>query len=174
MGVKRIEDQIQLLVNQWGPERPDLDLDAMATVARVMQLARLFNGVISELAASYGLQQAEGDVLFTLRRAGAPYRLAPSAISESLLVSSGTLTSRLDRLEAKGLIQRVPHPVDRRSVEVLLTDEARTIVDEAVTVHVRNEQRMLAALSQRERESLNGITSKLIKHIASGAWRESE
>jgi DNA-binding MarR family transcriptional regulator len=172
--MKRIDDHVQRLVDQWRPERPDLDLEAMVTVARVGQLARLFNGVINELAGSYGLQQAEGDVLFTLRRAGAPYRLSPAAISDSLLVSSGTLTSRLDRLEAKGLIERIPHPTDRRSMEVQLTDEARKIVDEAVTVHVRNEQRMLAALSQRELESLNGITSKLIKHIASGAWRESE
>lgn len=171
--MQRIDDQVQRLVDQWRPERPDLDLEAMATVARVGQLARLFNGVINDLAAGYGLQQAEGDVLFTLRRAGAPYRLSPAGISEALLVSSGTLTSRLDRLEAKGLIERVPHPTDRRSVEVQLTDEARRVVDEAVTVHVRNEQRMLAPLSERERESLNRITSKLIAHIASGVWRES-
>jgi DNA-binding MarR family transcriptional regulator len=172
--MKRIDDQVQRLVDQWGPERPDLDLGAMATVARISQLARLFDGVIDDLAASYGLQQAEGDVLFTLRRAGTPYRLSPAAISESLLVSSGTLTSRLDRLEDKGLIERVPHPPDRRSVEVQLTGQARRVVDEAVTVHVHNEQRMLAPLSEREMESLNRITSKLIGHIASGAWRESD
>ena len=79
-------------------------------------------------------------MLFTLRRSGPPYRLAPAKLSESLLVSSGTLTSRLDRLEAKGLIERVPHPSDRRSVEVQLTPRAREIADEAVTIHVANEQ----------------------------------
>jgi DNA-binding MarR family transcriptional regulator len=172
--MKRIDDQVQRLVDQWRDERPDLDLEAMATVARILQLARLINGVINELAADHGLQQAEGDVLFTLRRAGAPYRLSPAALSASLLVSSGTLTSRLDRLEGKGLIERVPHPTDRRSTEVQLTDEARRAVDEAVTVHVRNEQQMLALLSEPELESLNRITSKLIGHLSSGAWRGSD
>jgi DNA-binding MarR family transcriptional regulator len=83
-------------------------------------------------------------------------------------------SSRLDRLEAKGLIERVPHPTDRRSVEVQLTDDARTAVDKAVTVHVHNEQQMLAPLSEPEVESLNRITSKLIGHLSSDAWRTSD
>ena len=138
----------------------------MATVARLLQLGRLLNGVVEELAAQYGIQASEGDVLFTLRRSGSPYRLLPSAISETLLVSSGTLTNRLDRLETKGLIERVPNPGDRRSVEVALTPKGRELVDEAVTIHVGNEARILSVLSERERAALDRATSKLIGHIA--------
>jgi len=166
-----VDDEIQRLVEQWRPERPDLDLDAMATIARLLTLGRLLEGVTAELAAEHGLQPAEGDILFTLRRAGPPYRLSPSAISESLLVSSGTLTSRLDRLERKELIKRVPHPEDRRSVEVELTPKALKQVDEAVTVHVGNETRILEALSARERAALDRSTSKLIARISSNEWR---
>jgi len=166
-----VDDEIQRLVEQWRPERPDLDLDAMATVARLMTLGRLLDGAMAELAAEHGLQPPEGDVLFTLRRSRAPYRLSPSAISESLLVSSGTLTSRLDRLERKGLVKRVPHPEDRRSVEVELAPRALKLVDEVVTVHVGNEARMLEVLSERERAALDRVASKLIARIASGEWR---
>jgi DNA-binding MarR family transcriptional regulator len=166
-----IDDEIQRLVEQWRPQRPDLELEAMATVARLLTLGRLLDGVTAELAAEHGLQTPEGDVLFTLRRSGPPYRLAPSAISESLLVSSGTLTSRLDRLERKGLIQRVPHPEDRRSVEVELTPRGLELVDEVVTVHVRNESRILEALSERERAALDRAASKLIARISTGEWR---
>jgi DNA-binding MarR family transcriptional regulator len=166
-----VDDEIQQLVEQWRPERPDLDLDAMATIARLLQLGRLLDAAIAELAAEHGVLPAEGDILFALRRSGAPYRLSPSAISGSLLVSSGTLTSRLDRLERKGLIERVPHPEDRRSMEVELTPQALKQVDEVVTVHVHNEQRILEALSERERAALDRSTSKLIARIASGEWR---
>jgi DNA-binding MarR family transcriptional regulator len=171
LGTMPVDDEIQRLVEQWRPERPDLDLDAMATIARLLQLGRMLDAAIAELAAEYEVQPAEGDILFTLRRSGPPYRLSPSAISESLLVSSGTLTSRLDRLERKGLIKRVPHPEDRRSVEVELTPDALKQVDEVVTVHVRNEQRILEALSDRERAALDRSASKLIARIASGEWR---
>jgi DNA-binding MarR family transcriptional regulator len=169
--VARIDDPIQRLVEQWEPERPDLDLAAMATVGRLLQLGRLLNDVVGELAARYGIQQADGDIVFTLRRAGEPYRLPPSTLSESLLVSSGTLTSRLDRLERRGLIERVPHPTDRRSVEVQLTAAGREMADEAVTIHVANEQRILAVLSERDRAALDRTTSKLIARLASGEWR---
>lgn len=158
----RTSEQIDRLIAQWQPERPDLDLGAMASVARLLAVAQRLQTSLAELAGSYGVQTAEADLLFTLRRAGAPYRLTPTALSESLLVSSGTLTSRLDRLEAKGLIARTPHPRDRRSMEVQLTDKARELVDAAVTVHVDNERRLLAGLSERERAQLDRLIGKLL------------
>jgi DNA-binding MarR family transcriptional regulator len=159
-------DRIDRLVSQWEAERPDLDLGAMATVARLLELARELQSHLGALAASYDVQVPEADVLFTLRRAGRPYRLPPTKLSESLLVSSGTLTSRLDRLEAKGLIERVPHPSDRRSVEVALTERGRWLVDEAMTEHVATEQRLLAALSDDERDELDRLASKLLEHVS--------
>jgi DNA-binding MarR family transcriptional regulator len=150
------------LVGQWRAERPDLDLDAMATVARLLLVGAAVQHELAERAAGYGVQVPEADILFTLRRSGPPYRLLPSKLSESLLVSSGTLTNRLDRLEAKGLVERRPNPDDRRSVEVALTERGRELADEAVTEHVENETRMLAPLTKAERRTLDELTSKLL------------
>jgi DNA-binding MarR family transcriptional regulator len=155
-------DQIDALTAQWQPEHPDLDLATMARVGRLLAVARAIEAGIAAQAAEHGVDVAEGDVLFTLRRAGTPYRLSPSEISAALLVSSGTLTSRLDRLEGKGLIKRVPHPSDRRSVEVELTPAAVKLADKAVHRHVDNERRMLAPLSEREQAQLDGLLRKLL------------
>jgi DNA-binding MarR family transcriptional regulator len=160
-------DRIGVLVEQWAAERPDLDLASMATVARALTLGRIIESQLASLASSYGMSVAEGDLLFTLRRAGKPYRKLPSQLSASLLVSSGTMTSRLDRLESRGLIRRVSNPTDRRSVVVELTEDGLRIADEGVTRHVRAETEMLASLSERERAALDRLLSKLINGLAS-------
>jgi DNA-binding MarR family transcriptional regulator len=141
----------------------------MATVARLLRVSAAVQRELGRRAGAYGVQVPEADILFTLRRAGPPFRLLPSKLSDSLLVSSGTLTNRLDRLEAKGLVERRPNPDDRRSVEVALTDRGRELADEAVTVHVEDEQRMLASLSARERETLDRLTAKLLAGLAEEA-----
>jgi DNA-binding MarR family transcriptional regulator len=158
-------DQIDALVGQWAAQDPELDLTTMARVARLLAVARAIDAAIAARAAEAGLDVAEGDILFTLRRAGAPHRLAPSAISAALLVSSGTLTNRLDRLERKGLIRRVPHPTDRRSTEVELTPRALKLVDAGVRAHVAGEQELLSALTEREQAQLDRLTRKLLAHL---------
>jgi DNA-binding MarR family transcriptional regulator len=160
------EDPIGQLVAQWEPERPDLDLRTMATVGRLLGVGRLVGAELGAMAAEHGLDVSEADLLFTLRRSGSPYRLTPSELSRSLLVSSGTLTSRLDRLERKGLVRRAANPADRRSVEVVLTDAGRELVDGVVSEHVRNEQEMLSVLSEREIDDLNRLTVKLLAHLS--------
>jgi len=157
-----MENRVQRLVGQWAAERPDLDLATMATVARLMTVGTLMRQAIDALATEHGTTQEEGDILFTLRRSGAPYRLPPSRLSSALLVSSGTMTGRLDRLEARGLVVRVPSATDRRSVEIQLTDDAREAVDRIVTEHVAREQQMLAPLTARERTTLDGLLDKLL------------
>jgi DNA-binding MarR family transcriptional regulator len=161
----RSTDQIDALVGQWGAQHPDLDVTTMARVARLTEVARAIEARIGAHAAEAGLDLAEGDILFTLRRSGEPFRLSPSAISAALLVSSGTLTSRLDRLERKGFIRRVPHPTDRRSTEVELTPRAVEAVDAGIRRHVANEQEMLSALSEREQEQLDRLLRKLLAHL---------
>ena len=158
-------DRIDRLVGQWADERPDLDLDTMALAARLMRVAQLISGRIDELAAANGVHRGEGDVLFALRRAGPPFRLSPTRLAESLLVTTGTMTNRLDRLEQRGLIKRIPNPADRRSLDVELSAEGRRLVDAAVTEHVANEQAMLAPLTARDRAELTRITRKLIAHL---------
>jgi DNA-binding MarR family transcriptional regulator len=159
------EDRVDRLVGQWRDERPDLDLDTMALVARLLTVARLIERRIAAMAAEQGLTQGEGDVLFTLRRAGPPYRLSPSRLAESLLVSSGAMTNRLDRLEERGLVRRIPNPSDRRSLAIELTAKARRLVEELVGEHVAREQRMMEPLSRSERKQLQGLTRKLLAHL---------
>jgi DNA-binding MarR family transcriptional regulator len=159
-------DRIDALIAQWSAERPDLDVEVMAVVGRLLAVGGLIGRHLDAAAAPYGLDRGQGDVLFTLRRAGAPYRLSPSALAESLLVTSGTMTPRLDRLEQRGLVRRVDNPRDRRGRDVELTDEGRRLTDELVARHVANEQAMLAPLSARERAALVRITRKLLAHLS--------
>lgn len=162
MQVATQRDRIDELVEQWRDERPDLDLETMATVGRVLHVAQRWLARIEEHARGHGIDRGQGDVLFALRRSGAPYRLSPSRLAESTLVSSGTMTNRLDRLERLGLVERIANPEDRRGMDVALTAQGLKVVDEAVTQHVANEQDMLAPLSAREREQLARLFRKLV------------
>lgn len=158
-------DRVEALVSQWEKERPDLDLETMALAARLLGVGRMIDARIGALAAEHEMTVGEGDILLTLRRAGPPYRLLPTQLTDSLLVSSGTMTNRLDRLERRGLIERAPNPDDRRSVEIALTASGRKLVDAVLGEHVAREQEMLAPLSARERETLTRILRKLAAHI---------
>ena len=162
MRVATQRDRIDELVEQWRDERPDLDLETMATVGRVLHVAQRWLAQIEEHAREHGIDRGQGDVLFTLRRSGPPYRLSPSKLAQSTLVSTGTMTNRLDRLEALGLIERLPNPQDRRGMDVALTAKGREVVDVAVTRHVAREQEMLAPLSARDREQLARLFRKLL------------
>ncbi|MFL5844187.1 MAG: MarR family winged helix-turn-helix transcriptional regulator [Solirubrobacteraceae bacterium] len=155
-------DRIDDLVGQWRGERPDLDLETMATVGRVLAVAQRWLAAIEEHAREHGIDRGQGDVLFTLRRSGEPYRLSPSRLAASTLVSSGTMTNRLDRLERLGLVTRLANPGDRRGMDVALTAEGLALADEAVSRHVAREQEMLAPLSAREREQLDRLFRKLL------------
>jgi DNA-binding MarR family transcriptional regulator len=161
-------DRLDALVAQWHAVRPDLDASVMAEVARVLHVARLFGERLAAKAAEHGLQVGEGDVLFTLFRAGPPHRLSPTQLAESTLVTTGTMTNRLDRLEARGLVRRLPNPDDRRGLAVELTGAGRELVDGLVGEHVENEREMLSALSEREREQLTRIMRKLLAHLTAG------
>jgi DNA-binding MarR family transcriptional regulator len=160
------DDPVDAITGQWARERPDLDVETMADIARLLRVAQLIDGRISAMAAGHGLDRGQGDVLFTLRRAGAPYRLSPGELTANLLVTTGTMTNRIDRLEARGLVRRLPNPADRRSVVVELTAEAVALVDEAVTRHVAAEQEMIAPLTARDRSELRRILRKLQAHLA--------
>jgi DNA-binding MarR family transcriptional regulator len=160
-------DRVDRLVAQWRDERPDLDVDVMAEVARLLLVGEALARRIDGLAAAHGLDRGQGDVLFTLRRSGPPYRLSPSDLTAALLVTSGTMTNRLDRLEAAGLIERRANPSDRRGVDVQLTPRGTRLADELVTTHVAHEARWLAPLTAGDRRQLVRITRKLLAHLSS-------
>jgi DNA-binding MarR family transcriptional regulator len=162
-------DRLDELAGQWKAERPDLDSGVMAEVARLLHVARLIGGRLAAYAAGHGLQLGEADVLLTLRRSGEPYSLSPTVLADSLLISTGAMTNRLDKLEARGLVSRDRHPSDRRALEIRLTPKGRKLVDDVVGGHVENERQMLAALNDREREQLTRITRKLLTHLDESA-----
>lgn len=160
------DPRIEALVGQWREQRPDLEgTEVMSVVAHLLRAAGLVQRRIESFAAELGLTQGEGDVLFSLRRAGPPYRLAPTRLAEALLVTSGTMTNRLDRLEERRLIKRVPNPDDRRGLSVELLPRTVGLVDRAIEAHVANEIAMLEPLSEADRAALVRICAKLIAHL---------
>jgi DNA-binding MarR family transcriptional regulator len=147
-------DEVDVLVSAWRRERPDLDVGPLEVLSRVSRLARHLDLARREAFAAHGLEPWEFDVLAALRREGEPYALSPGRLLQVTLVTSGTMTNRIDRLEAKGLVEREPDPDDGRSVRVLLTGTGRTRVDDALTDLLAHERRILAALAPQDREKL--------------------
>ncbi|MBZ9796517.1 MarR family winged helix-turn-helix transcriptional regulator [Mesorhizobium sp. ES1-4] len=160
-------DRAGKAIEQWQRERPDLDVSPMAVIGRLNEVASLIaRERLAPLFARFGLQAGEFDVLATLRRSGSPYALTPTALYEATMVTSGAMTNRLDRLEASGLIQRAPHPNDRRGIVVRLTEKGLALIDEAVTAHVANEHQILSGLTQTEKETLSRLLEKLIGSVS--------
>jgi DNA-binding MarR family transcriptional regulator len=157
-------DPVDQLVAQWAVERPDLvgDLGAMATFGRIGRLNALAGREIEAVVEAHGLNTGEFDVLAALRREGDPFVLTPSALARALMHSPAGMTNRVDRLVARGLVDRQADPDDRRSLLVALTPEGRTLVDATVTEHVANEARLLSVLSANERTTLDRIVRKLV------------
>jgi DNA-binding MarR family transcriptional regulator len=135
----------------------------MAIFGRLADAAeRVTRDHMDPLFAKSGLQRGEFDVLATLRRSGHPYMLSPTQLYEALMISSGGMTNRLDRLERAGLVERRPDPNDRRGKLIALTDAGRRVVDQLIDGVVAGEERLLSVLTRAEREQLNVLLKKLI------------
>jgi DNA-binding MarR family transcriptional regulator len=161
-------DRAELALEQWRKQRPDIDPFPMAVLGRLAEAAHLvMRDRLSPLFQRYGLQPGEFDVLATLRRSGAPFALTPTALYEATMMSSGGMTSRIDRLENAGLVERLPHPTDRRGTMVALTAKGRGLIDEAVEAHVANEAEVLSALTKAEQKELSRLLARLISGLAS-------
>jgi len=157
-----VRDHVDRIFEQWAVERPDLDRSAMAVLARILRAARIVDLEMGRVFAEDGLHRGEFDVLATLRRAGKPYRLNPTDLSATVLLSTGAMTNRLDRLESAGLVRRLADPEDRRGVLVELTAEGRSLIDRVLTAHVRNEERILESLTDADRRQLTRLLRKLL------------
>ena len=156
------EDEIDRIVGQWNGVRPDLDVSATHVLQRITRLSLLQEASFAQVFARHGLTWGEYLVLAALRRAGPPYQMNPTALYESVMLSSGGMTKRLDHLERAGLVERLPDPTDRRGRLVALTDRGRELVDAAVVDHLANEEGLLGALSASERRVLTDLLRKLL------------
>lgn len=154
-----------MLLAAWQRERPDLDVAPLAVLSRVGRLARHLDRARRAAFAEHGLEVFEFDVLAALRRAGPPYELSPGQLLHQTLVGSGTMTNRLDRLEARGLVRRRPDPEDRRGVRVRLTEQGQGLVDAAVTGLLGRESTLLAGLPARDRDRLAGLLRTVLLHF---------
>lgn len=163
----RQPDTVDLILDQWRRERPDLDVSAMGLIGRVKRCAGLLQRQLEETFARFDLTLWEFDVLATLRRSGAPYQMTPTALFSALMVTSGTMTHRLQRLEARGLIQRTPNDLDARSMLVQLTVKGRQLIDRAVEAHVDNERAILAPLPADTLARLDTQLSTLLRLLES-------
>lgn len=148
-------DRVDRILAQWNRERPDLDVAPMGLIGRLTRLSRHLASEMEKTFAAYGLNRASFDVLATLRRSGEPYALSPGDLMATAMVTSGTMTNRIDQLEKAGLIERKHNPSDGRSVIISLTRKGFDLIDAAVTAHVNTQARLTSLLSPDERDALN-------------------
>lgn len=152
-------------VATWERERPDLDLRAMFTALRLLQLVNVAQRALEGAMAAHGISLGEFDVLATLRRNGPGAQLGPSTLARVAMVTPGGMTSRLDRLEAGGYVRREADPADRRASLVSLTPAGRTLADRALEDLVAAENELFAVLSDSERDRVDRILDKITAHV---------
>jgi DNA-binding MarR family transcriptional regulator len=157
-----MRDEVDELIEAWARERADLDLGPVAVFSRISRLARHLDLARREAFTAHHIESWEFDVLAALRRAGRPYELSPGRLLRETLVTSGTMTNRVDRLTARGLVERYPDPDDRRGVIVRLTAEGKRAVDGAFGALLEAEKSLLADLPAAEQESLSGLLRTLL------------
>ena len=165
----RPADAVDAILAQWRRERPDLDVGPMGPIGRLKRCAALLQRQLDQTFAKFGMSSWEFDVLATLRRSGAPYCLAPTALFSSLMITSGTMTHRMQRLEASGLVQRLPNPNDARSMLVQLSPDGLALIDRAVEEHVENERRILSSLKPAELAALDVRLARLLAALEPAA-----
>lgn len=148
------EDDVDRIVAQWAREWPELETEAMAVFGRIYRLARVVGDTQERVYGTLGINRGEFDVLAALRRSGEPFQLSPKTLSASLMLTTGGMTGRLDRLERAGLITRSPTPGDRRGLTITLTGPGLEIIDRAVTIGLQAQREVLEQLPEAHRRQL--------------------
>ncbi len=155
-----MQDHVDMVRHQWASERPDIDTTPFAIFGRFARIYAVLGKKLDENYKKFDLSAGDFDVLATLRRNGAPYALNPTQLYKSSMLSSGTMTSRIDRLEKKGLVSRHPDPEDRRALKIHLTQQGRDLIDAAMPAHVNLENKLLEAFTVEERKTLEDLLKK--------------
>src|SRR5690242_12898146 len=162
LGEPLLRDEVDDLVAAWRAQRPDLDVEPMQVLSRISRLARHLDIARRGAFAEHGLESWELDVLSALRRQGPPFQLTPGALLRATLVTSGTMTNRIDRLAAANLVRREPDPRDKRGVLVTLTERGREAVDAALTDLLERENALLSRLGPEQRKVLADLLRTLL------------
>ena len=159
-------DEVDRIVAAWHRERPDLDVTPMLVLSRVTRLAHHLDRQRAVAFTAHGIEPHEFDVLAALRRAGPPYQLSPGQLTRETLVTSGTMTNRVDRLAARGLVSREERPEDRRGVLVRLTAAGKHTVDTALADLLAAERRIVDALGEDDRAAVAEALRRLLRGLS--------
>jgi DNA-binding MarR family transcriptional regulator len=162
-----MRDEVDDLSEAWAHERPDLDLGPVEIFSRLSRLSRHLDLARRDAFSGSGIESWEFDVLAALRRAGAPYELSPGRLLRETLVTSGTMTNRVDRLASRGLVERLPDPADRRGVLVRLTPDGKATVDSAFEALLAAEREFLDGLSDDQQSQLTDLLRRLLVPFSS-------
>jgi DNA-binding MarR family transcriptional regulator len=168
------DDGVDSILEQWRHERPDVDLSGMAIIGRISRLERMIQPLLDTVFAAHHLESWEFDLLATLRRAGPPHQLSAGHLLQSMMISSGTVTNRIDRLQAREFVQRSSDPGDGRRVLVTLTKTGLAVIDAAVTDHTANEAGIVARLEPADRAALETALRNLHHAITTATATGSE
>ncbi len=155
-------DHVDSILAQWRQERPDLEVAPMGTIGRVKRLNQELVRAMEKTWSAHGLNGASFDVLATLRRAGPPFTLSPGELMASTMVTSGTMTNRIDQLEKAGCVERVQNPDDGRSFLISLTAQGRDLIDAAVTTHVQTQAKLVAVMTKEQLVQLDDLLRQFL------------
>jgi DNA-binding MarR family transcriptional regulator len=159
------QDRIDILLEQWKEQRPDLDASPLGIIGRLFILGRLSDRGVEQVLRPYGLSIPEFDVLAVLRRCGVPFRQPIGVLCAHSLLSSGAMTNRIDRLEKKGLVERSPNPTDRRGVLVGLTQNGRSLIDDTIAERFAEAHERVSVLSKNEQGQLEALLARFLSSL---------
>jgi DNA-binding MarR family transcriptional regulator len=163
-----VRDSVDEILAMWAIERPDLDFSPVGVITRLARVRAHVDAAVSTVFARFGLSPADFQVIVALRRTGSPYRLPQARLMTQLALTSGTISVRVDRLSQRGIVTREQDPHDARISLVRLTDEGLRLFDAIAPVHLANEERLLSALDENEREHLADLLRRLLVSFEHG------
>ncbi|QEZ92203.1 MULTISPECIES: MarR family winged helix-turn-helix transcriptional regulator [Proteus] len=158
-------DRIDKITKQWQRERPDLDISPMGLIGRLGNVTLHLSREMEKVFSQFGLNTSSFDVLATLRRSGEPYTLSPGEMLSTLMVTSGTMTNRIDQLEKAGWVIRKVNPEDGRGFLVSLTPQGLELINQVIEAHTENQKRLVSGLSQQEQQTLNQLLKVFLNSL---------
>ncbi len=154
-------DHVDEIVEQWARQRPHVDVSGMAIIGRIARLEKLIRPRLDAVFSQHGLESWEFDVLATLLRNGEPHQLTPGQLLDSMMITSGAMTNRIDRLEQRGFVRRTKSPTDGRQILVTLTKKGQRVADAALLDHAENERAIVGTLTPEQHDQLVGLLRDL-------------